>query len=395
MRRLLPLLLLAAGCARPLPRIHYAPQVSEPPQEQIPEGEAFEPLLEEKGRFIDALFAIDKMVEGDKGQDAARDAYGKLLAKARPLAEAAANQSGAYGAALEILGVLRKEGFVFDDSLWGTSPKFGSITNSLTARKGICLSFTMLTLALLDSCGLEGCSATYPRHILVRVLNAGKEVELESTVFGDPVAMHYPEDFASKSAREGYSFCRSFDRQESGWVYLSERLWRWAPRRARDGRSFRLLERTELKLNGSNTSISMQWALRQQWRSNSPTLNAKDKAEARRLAVEEYERLIRWDPDDPRAYLLLSLVHQSSGDLRSELLVLRRFMETGPGDDSPWSRITQARWWIRRRGAEDEFRLKPDERQRGDEYLKKHFPDTDPVARVEVEMWKLLEVSDP
>lgn len=387
--------MLAAGCAGPPPRIHYAPQVIDPPQEQIPEVEAFEPLLEEKGRLIDALFAIDELMDGDKGRTAARSAYRNLLMQARPLAEAAAKQSGAYGAALEILGLLHKDGFAYDGRREGLVYQYGSVTACLQSRRGICLSFTMLTLALLDSCGLEAWSATYPRHILVRVRNAGKEVELESTNFGDPTRMDYPEDLAARSAREGYFFCRSLDREESAWVYLTQRLWGWAPRRSRDARSFRLLERAEVRLNGSDQSISTQWALRQQWRSNSPELGAKDRAESRRLAIEEYERLIRWDPDDPLAYLLLSLCHQSVGARRSELQALKRYMDTGPDADTPFSRITQARWWIRRRGVDDEFRLGPDERRRGDDFLRKYYPDSDPAARADAELWKLLEVTDP
>src|SRR5258707_6034313 len=93
MRRAL-LLLLLAGCARSLPRIHPAPPVADPAAEQIPEVEAFEPFLNEKGRLIDALFAIDALVDGDEGRDAAREAFQNLVSKARPLAEAAAKQSG-------------------------------------------------------------------------------------------------------------------------------------------------------------------------------------------------------------------------------------------------------------------------------------------------------------
>lgn len=104
-------------------------------------------------------------------------------------------RSGAQGAALEILGVLRGDGF--EDSelpseTSGWNQQYGSITEGLRDRRGICLSFTLLTMALLDDCGIESWPACYPRHILVRVRTDGREIELESTTFGDPVAMRDP-----------------------------------------------------------------------------------------------------------------------------------------------------------------------------------------------------------
>jgi hypothetical protein len=63
--------------------------------------------------------------------------------------------------------------------------------------------------------------------------------------------------------------------------------------------------------------------------------------------------------------------------------------------DSPSSRMVQARWWIRRRETViEEFRLTPEDRKRGDDFLMKYFPDSDPVARVNAELWKLLEIKD-
>jgi hypothetical protein len=394
MRRAL-LLLLLTGCARAMPRIHPAPLDAGPAQERFPEVEEFEPLLEQKGRLIDALFAIDRLVDGEQGRDAARDAFQKLLSEARPLAEAAAKQGGAYGAALEILGLLRREGFDFDGQKVGMSYRYASVTSCLLARRGICVSFTLLTMALLDSCGQESCAAVYPRHVLVRVWNAVKEIEVESTNFGDPTVMDYPEDLASRAEREGYIFCRSLNRGESAWLYLSERLWRWALRRPKDARSFRLLERAEVKLNGSDDSISTQWAFRHQWRSNDPALSPGNRAESRRLAIEEYERLIHWNPGNAFVHLLLSLCHESAGDPRSELLALKRFMDGEPEMDSASSRMVQARWWIRRRETViEEFRLTPEDRKRGDDFLMKYFPDSDPGARVNAELWKLLEIKD-
>lgn len=388
-------LLLLAGCISKPPHGHPPPYYPDLSLERLPEVEAFEPILDRKGQLIEALFAIDAMVDGREGLDEARDAYRDLLAKARPLAEAAAETGGVHAAAVEIMGLMRSEGFVYDAARSGWSLRYGSISECLRSKRGICLSFTLLTMALLDSCEMRSWAATYPRHVLVRVWKDGRHVELESTNYGDPVAMHYPEDLADRSARQGFVFCRSLDRVQSCWLYLSERLWGWVLLRYKDNHSFRLLERAELALDGSEESISAQWAIRHQLRTTRPALTAGERAESRRLAVLEYERLIQWNPREGLFYLLLSASYESFGDRRSALLVLQRFMDTGPGLETYWDLFAQARWWIKRQEFDlEEFRMTPEEKKRAEDFMEDHFGDSNPASRLNAEFRRLFESTE-
>ena len=283
------LLALAPSCKgqAPEPRL---PRLPLPGPDDVPAVEAFEPFLAQKGRLIDALFAIDALVQPDLDQTAARERYEGLLRKARPLVEKARATGGSQAAALEILGVLRADGFRYsalqsESTRW--SLQYGSITEGLRDRLGICLSFTLLTMAMLDACGIESWSACYPRHILVRVDQDGREIELESTTFGDPVGVTVPPELAARSIEAGFLYTRSLDRAQTAWVYLTERLWEWVLRRVKDAHSFALLERAEKQLPGTNESMGMQWAIRHHLRSGSRGLTTAEREAAYKAASEE------------------------------------------------------------------------------------------------------------
>jgi hypothetical protein len=387
-------LLLAASCkgAAPPPRLPFIPSSA---PDELPAVEEFEPLLEQKGRLIDALFAIDRLVQPEVDQTSARERYADLLAKARPLAERAKATGGSQAAALEILGVLRADGFRYsaieaENNRW--SLQYGSITEGLRDRLGICLSFTLLTMAMLDACGIESWSACYPGHILVRVDLNGREIELESTTFGDPVAASYPPELTARSLEAGFLYTRSLDRAQTAWLYLTERLWEWVLRRAKDSHAFSLLARAEKQLPGTEESMCMQWAIRHHLRCGSRLLTKPEREEAYKAASEEFERLLRWDPQNPALYLLLSTLNEQYGKKRTALAILRRYMDLNRGEQTAFDVFVQARWWIKREEIPfEEYRPTPEEKRAGDAFLEKYFPSADRVRLLEAAYQRMLK----
>ncbi|MBI3858606.1 MAG: hypothetical protein HY293_23210 [Planctomycetes bacterium] len=368
------LVLFPACCAAPY-RAHRRPRAALPSLEKVPETEEFEALLEEKGSLIESLLSIDGLVEPDSDLESARAAYRRILDRARPLVEKALPVSGAYGAALEVLGLLKAEGFTYDDEREDWSLQYGSISRCLLKRKGICLSFTLLAMALLDSFDQDSWAACYPRHVLVRVLKAEREIELESTVFGDPVVHSYSEDLGVRARKEGLIYTRSLERRSAGWLYLSERLWVWVLKRSKDARSFALLERAEKQLSGTTESIGLQWALRHHLRSADPLCSKSERTESLKSAFGELQQLIRWDPSYATAYLLLSTLYEQAGDKRQALTTLKRFTEEVPKDRTSVDVFVRAWWWVKRKELNlEEFRPGPEEQKEGEAYLERHYP---------------------
>jgi regulator of sirC expression with transglutaminase-like and TPR domain len=385
----LPVVFSSCGVAY---KLHRRPQVSLPSIEAIPEVEKFEPILEQKGRLIEALFAIDQLVEPESELASARKSFGDLLETTRPLVEKALPVSGAYGAALEVLGKLRVAGFQYQSDVEGLSHRYGSISKCLQSHRGICLSFTLLTMALLDACGVDSFAVTYPQHVLVRIRKEDREIELESTVFGDPVVSEYPGDLMIRAAKEGLIYGRSLDRTAAVWLYLEERLWVWVLRRAKDPHSFVLLERAEDVLKGFDDSLSFQWALRHHLRSANTLCSQAERAESFTLAVGEFERLIRWDPTRGTSYLHLSTLYEQAGMLKPALETLKRFMDTKPDEDEDV--FVQAWWWIKRKELNlDGFRLTQEEIKRSEEYLEHYFPIADRPQRLKYLYHRLFEGS--
>jgi len=372
-----------ASCSA-APRRHWAPRTFHLLPEPIPEVEEFETILEKKGQFIEALFAIDAFIQKDLDRGPAREKYAELLTKIRPQVERARVSGGAFGAALEVMGALRSEGFRYSSEMDGWASRYGPVSECLLSRKGLCLSFTMLSMALLDSCGVDSWAVSYPRHVLVLVRKDDREINLESTLYGDPVVYPYAPDLVERSAREGFIYGRSLNRTQAAWLYLSDRLLSWVLLRSKDYRSFWLLERVEQVQDGSDELISMQWALRHHLRSLRPANPAAERTESMRLAVEEYEHLIQWDPDASLYYLLLSVAYEDHGDRRACLKVLKRWMDRPAGGSSEEGLFLEARWWIKREefGIE-EFRLSPEEKRRADAFLTEHYPFADRAWRLE------------
>jgi len=388
------LLALAPSCKGSVPEPRL-PRLPQPPPDEIPSVEAFEPILAQQGRLIEALFAIDGLVQPDLDQTAARERYEALLRKARPLVEKARVTGGSQAAALEILGVLRADGFRYsaqqsEATRW--SSQYGSITEGLRDRLGICLSFTLLTMAMLDACGIESWSACYPRHILVRVDRAGREIELESTTFGDPVAAAYPPELAAVSIEAGFLYTRSLDRTQTAWIYLTERLWEWVLRRAKDAHSFALLERAERMLPGTHEGMCLQWAIRHHLRCGSRGLTMPEREQAYQAASKEFERLLLWNPQNPSTYLLLSTLNEQFGKKRTALAVLKRYMDLGRGEETEFDVFIQARWWIKRDEIPfEEYRPTPEERKAGQAFLEKHYPREDRARLLEETYQKILK----
>lgn len=374
-------LLLSAACGTAY-RAHRPPKGLLPSLQNIPESETFESYLGQPGRLIEALFAIDELVEPESDTVSARDAYQALLEKARPLVEKAQASGDAHAAALEVLGVLRGAGFAYDDEVLELSPQFGSVSRSLVSRRGICLSFTMLTMAFLDSCGIGSRAACYPRHILVRVRKDDREIELESTVFGDPVVHRYPEDLEERARKEGFIYARSLDPSSAAWVYLTERLWGWVLKRSKDPHSFLLLERAEEILKGSDESIAFQWALRHHQRSTNAGCSPAERRESFQSAVEEFEQLLRWNARSAISYLHLSTLYEQTGRRKPALETLQRFVEAVPDPVSTWEVFVTAWWWTKRQEFDLEgFRLSVLERKQCGEFLDRHYPFADRAQR--------------
>jgi hypothetical protein len=386
---------IALVSCQAVPRRHPAPKSFHLSPESIPEAEEFESSLEKQGQFIEALFSIDALLEKDFDRAAAREQYAALLAKVRPLVEKAQETGGAHGAALEVMGALRSDGYKYSSEMSGWVSRYGLVSECLRARTGLCLSFTMLTMALLDSCGIESWSVSYPGHVLVRVRKGDRLINLESTHYGDPVVHHYPPELFERAAKEGFIDGRSLDRTQSAWLYLTDRLWAWVLQRSKDYRSFRLLERAEQVLDGSDEVISGQWALRHRLRSLRPANPAAERAESMKLAVDEYERLIRWNPDSGFCYLLLSVAYEDHGDMRASLQVLKRAMGRRNVGTDELDLLLQARWWIKREESGlEEFRLTPEEKRQSDAFLAEHYPFADRAWRLEGTMRRWFEAKE-
>jgi len=377
------------------PRRHRAPRGFHLTPEPIPEVEEFETFLEKKGQFIEALFAIDALIQKDLDRGPAQEKYEELLSKIRPQVEKARETGGPLGAALEVMGALRSEGFQYSSEMDGWASRYGPVSECLLTRRGLCLSFTMLSMALLDSCGVDSWAVSYPGHVLVRVRKDDREINLESTLYGDPAVYHYPPDLIERSAKEGFIYGRSLDRTRAAWLYLSDRLLTWVLLRSKDYRSFWLLERVEQIQDGSDELICIQWALRHHLRSLRPANPAAERTKSMHLAEEEYERVIQWNPDSGLAYLLLSVAYEDHGNRSACLKVLQRWMERRPDESAEDSLFLQARWWIKREefGLE-EFRLSPDDKKQADAFLTEHYPFADRAWRLENHLRRWFETKD-
>jgi hypothetical protein len=251
-------------------------------------------------------------------------------------------------------------------------------------------------MALMDSFGLESRTVCYPQHILLRIRKGEREIDMESTLYGDPVVYPYPPDLPERAAQEGFIYGRSLNRMESAWLYLTDLLWAWAPLRSKDFHSFWLLERAEEVLDGSAEVICFQWALRHQLRSVRPAIPAADRAESLRIAVEDYERVIHWDPDDGMSYLLLSVAYEDYGDRSSCLRTLRRYVDRHISPATSISTFIEARWWIKRVDlAVPEFLPDFDERKRGEAFLAEHYPSRDRAVWLESQVRRWFVPKEP